>query len=164
MQSQKRPKVRQTSGGPFSVINTRNEDSLLGRLTQSSRDLHFERPLCGLSRSNLPPEVKCPGGKLLRSKPPPPPPPPPDTLLRSKLSAPDTQLRSKVTPLEVDCPPCGGDNLLRSKVSVGQLRSRVSVGQLTSKQSVRGTTYFEAECPWDNLLRSRVSVECPRAN
>ena len=25
----------------------RSRDSLLGRLTQSSRDLHFERPLCG---------------------------------------------------------------------------------------------------------------------
>ena len=47
MQSPKRPKVRQTFGCPFSVINTRNGDSLLGRLTQSSRDLHFERPLCG---------------------------------------------------------------------------------------------------------------------
>ena len=78
----------------------------------------------GLSRSNLSPEVKCPGGKLLRSQPP-----PPDTLLRSKLSAPDTLLRSKVTPLEVDCPPCEGtvcfevkcpgDNLLRSRVSGG---------------------------------------------
>ena len=47
MQSPKRPKVRQTFTGPFSVINTRNEDSLLGRLMQSSRDLHFEWPLCG---------------------------------------------------------------------------------------------------------------------
>ena len=94
-----------------------------------------------LSQRNLSPEVKCPGGKLLQSKLPPPP--PPDTLLRSKLLAPDTLLRSKVTPLEVDCPPCEGtvcfevkcpgDNLLRSRVSGGQLRSRVSGGQLTSK-------------------------------
>ena len=43
----KRPKVRQTFDRPFSVINMRNGDSLLGHLTQSSQDLHFERPLCG---------------------------------------------------------------------------------------------------------------------
>ena len=28
------------------MINMRNRDSILGRLTQSSRDLHFERSLC----------------------------------------------------------------------------------------------------------------------
>ena len=57
----------------------------------------------------------------------------------------------------------------------------MSGGQFTSKQSVRGTIYFEAECPGDNLLCSRVSgrqltskqsvrgtiyfeVECPADN
>ena len=42
--STNRPKVnvRQTLiGGPFSVTNTRNGDSLLGRLTQSIQDLHY---------------------------------------------------------------------------------------------------------------------------
>ena len=54
-----------------------------------------------LSRSNLPPEVKCPGGASYFEVNC-----PPDTLLSSKLSAQDTSLRRKVTPFEVDCPPC----------------------------------------------------------
>ena len=38
---------RQTFGGSFLVTITRNRDSLIGCLTQSSQDFRFERPLCG---------------------------------------------------------------------------------------------------------------------
>ena len=83
---------------------------------------------------------------------------PPDTLLRSKLSAPGTLLRSKVTFLEVNCLPCEGTVCFEEKCP----------GENLLRSSIRGTTYFEVECPGDNLLRSRVSggttyfeAECP---
>ena len=89
---------------------------------------------CGLSRSNLPPEVKSPGGKLLRSK-----------LSPGHFTSKQTVRPGHFTSKESDP--------LRSRLSPLQwdilLRSRVSRGQFTSE--CPGTTYFEVECPPENL-------------
>ena len=85
-----------------------------------------------LSRSNLPPEVKCPGGKLLRSKLSP-------GHFTSKQTVPPGHFTSKESdPLRSRLSPLQGDILLRSKVT-------------PFKVECPGTTYFEVECPAENV-------------
>ena len=87
-------------------------------------------------------------------------------LLRSKLSAPDTLLRSKVTPLEVDCPSCEGtvcfavrcpgDNLLRSRVSAGKLTTKQRSDEIMHLHNF-GYIYFSTRSV---LSASRLKCIC----
>ena len=79
----------------------------------------------GLSRSNLPPEVKCPGGMLLRSKLSPGHFTSKQTVRPGHFTSKESDpLRSRLSPLQGDILLRPGDNLLRSRVSGGQFTSK----------------------------------------
>ena len=52
----------------YEFLSTLKEDPSMQSLVES---MESKCLLCALSQSNLSPEVKCPGGKLLQSQPPP---------------------------------------------------------------------------------------------
>ena len=97
-----------------------------------------------LSRSNVPPEVKCLGASYFDVNCS------PDTL--HKLSAMTPCFEAKCSLLKQIVPLVRGQSVSKQCPGNNLLQSKVSRGQLISKQSVRGTTYFEVGCPGDNLL------------
>ena len=95
----------------------------LARLDTSNKNLLDLLPCSNcqvyvLPRSNLPPEVKCPGGKLLRSKLS------PGHFTSKQTVRPGHSTSKKSDPLRSRLSPLQGDILLRSRVSGGQFTSK----------------------------------------